>query len=70
MSENEKLPVQLSLPFMNGEESLSSAKIFFLKDIREIRGDDPGATNVAPKDIEEKIIESVLERAEQLSWYK
>lgn len=70
MSENEKLPEQLSLPFFNDDTNHTSAKIFFLSRLRENHENSISAGRTSSKDLEEEIIERVLERADQLSWYK
>ena len=71
MSDKNKTPEQLSLPFASEDIVTHSAQVFLFR-AHKARPDSALIHDGAaiPKDKEREILDRVLERAERLSWYK
>lgn len=72
MSDKEKVPEQLSLPFMiDAHTTQQSARVFFLRDhFPKVNSFEISDGESISKERERKILDRVLERAERLNWYK
>lgn len=71
MSDKNKVPEQLSLPFLSEDVTAHSAQVFlFSAHKAKSQAADAQDGDSIPKDKEREILNRVLERAENLSWYK
>jgi hypothetical protein len=68
MTEKNNLPKQLPLPFLEEDSKEKSATVFSLVDhLNRVREQKPPTP---PAEVEKRILDRIIEQANQLSWYK